>query len=307
MSFRSKLIKSVLRLAQKLDPTWKNEANALKAAKKANSKQGSDGPSRGMRRKFDITEHTVGNGQWIGYLIKKKQSNENGRYIFYYHGGGYTDNCMIFHWWYVDYLLENGLAETVFLPIYPKTPQSTFRETYPPLLEHYKSTIKMIDPGRIVFMGDSAGGAMSLAVAMNIRNEGLPQPKAIVLLSPWLDASMQNPDIEKYVDLDPVVTKFRLEISGKWWAGDKESLKDYRVSPLYGDFEGLTSRICLVHGTHEILYPDVLLAEKKAKEAGVNIEMHIYEGMIHDFQLMLSGCECQDRRILKEIHLIRIT
>ena len=109
------------------------------------------------------------------------------------------------------------------------------------------------------------------------------QPDKMILLSPWLDVSMSNPEIEDYESADPMLSAYGLIEMGKCWAGDLE-LTDYRISPIYGDISALRN-VYLFVGTREIFYPDVTLFYSMLQEQGVSAELYIGEGMNHDYPL----------------------
>jgi acetyl esterase/lipase len=103
-------------------------------------------------------------------------------------------------------------------------------------------------------MGDSSGGGICLALAQRLREENLPQPRRIVLLAPWLDASLSNPEIAALDNIDPFLDEDGLKYAGSVYARDVDP-KNYLVSPLYGSLRGL-ARVTLFIGTCDILFPD---------------------------------------------------
>ena len=136
-------------------------------------------------------------------------------------------------------------------------------------------------PNNIALAGDSAGGNLALSLAMRLKNEGCEGPCAIYLCSPWLDLSCEGDSYRSKKLLDPIFGS-----AGNLPAGvyaDSSLWKEPAVSPLYGDFKGLPPMLLQV-GTYEILFSDTICAAGKAKEAGVNYTLTIYEGMFHGFQ-----------------------
>ena len=132
-------------------------------------------------------------------------------------------------------------------------------------------------------MGDSAGGGLSLGFAIYLKELSLPQPKELVLFSPWVDIATDNPEIASYEPFDPILKQSGIHEVAKFWAG--EDLKQPLVSPLFGDLSGL-GRISIYIGTHDILYPDNRLLHEKLLKEGINhryIERkkmnHVYVGL----------------------------
>ena len=89
-------------------------------------------------------------------------------------------------------------------------------------------------------MGDSAGGGFALSFCQYLKTINLPQPKEIITFSPWVDVSMPRNDYDN--ENDPILGEIGLKEVGKSWAGDLDT-KDYRVSSIYGDNEGLAKNL----------------------------------------------------------------
>jgi epsilon-lactone hydrolase len=142
----------------------------------------------------------------------------------------------------------------------------------------------LFKPNRL--MGDSAGGGMGLALAMQARAKGVEQPSDIVLLSPWLDVTMTNPDIKAVDKFDPFLDIQGAKYLGKIYAGETDPA-NYLVSPIYGSVKNLAP-ITLFIGTHDILVPDCRKFKVEAKAEGVEIDYHEYESMIHVWMLISS-------------------
>ena len=115
-------------------------------------------------------------------------------------------------------------------------------------------------------MGDSAGGGLSLGFAIYLKELSLPQPKEIVLFSPWVDIATDNPEISLYEPFDPFLKQSGIQEVAKFLAG--EELKQPLVSPLFGDLSGL-GRISIYIGTHDIFYPDNRLLHEKLLKEGI--------------------------------------
>ena len=202
--------------------------------------------------------------------------------VFYFHGGGYVNQ-------------PNGLQTTmaartaketgceVVLMVYPKLPVYDCQTCYKLCVEYYQNYLKNNDCGKIVFMGDSAGGGLALGLAEVLRDQGAVCPEELILISPGVDMTLTNPDIPNYVALDPMLGIDGVRRLGEVWANGL-STKDPRVSPIYGDLSGL-GRVTLTAGTWEILYPDIILFSEKLKQAGVDCNLIIGERMIHCYPI----------------------
>lgn len=148
-------------------------------------------------------------------------------------------------------------------------------------------------------MGDSAGGGFAPALAQLIFEKGLPQPKHIILLSPWLDITLDNPEINASLEqTDPMLGIYGAVELGKLYAGDSDR-KNYLLSPMYGKIKGLAD-ITLFMGTQEILLPDGRKFKAIAKEEGVEIQYYEYPGMNHVFPVYPIPESKQARKIIVE-------
>ena len=211
--------------------------------------------------KVDVQEKDV-DGMQVFVWNDKKDANQ--KVILFLHGGAYVLQPSMMHFNMVHKIAQAIDAKVVF-PIYPKAPKHQYRETYEKLEKVYCGLLEEnTDPNSIIVMGDSAGGGLSLGFAIYLKELALPQPKELVLFSPWVDIATDNPEIALYEPFDPILKQSGIHEVAKFWAG--EDLKQPLVSPLFGDLSGL-GRISVYIGTHDILYPDNrLLHEKLLKE-----------------------------------------
>ena len=105
----------------------------------------------------------------------------------------------------------------------------------------------------------------------------------MILLSPWMDISMSNPDAANYESVDPMLSAYGLIEMGKCWAGDLDN-QDYKVSPIFGDMSSLHD-VYLFVGTREIFYPDVISFHEMLATQGSITELYVGEGMNHVYPL----------------------
>ncbi|MDP4090416.1 MAG: alpha/beta hydrolase [Bacillota bacterium] len=216
----------------------------------------------------------------MDYYVLRGGSGTVKKQILYLHGGAYIAQPTPLHWDFLLRLLENLDAE-ITVPIYPKAPRHQFQEAFEKVLKVYEEIITRTEPKEIVVMGDSAGGGFSLALAQLLQKKELPQPGNIILISPWLDITMTNPEIPSLEKLDPMLGTQGLIEAGKAWAGG-QAPDYYLLSPINGDIKGLGS-ISLFIGTHEILLPDARRFRDIAEEQGSHINYYEYEEMFHVF------------------------
>ena len=132
----------------------------------------------------------------------------------------------------------------------------------------------------ISFIGDSAGGGLALTAALEFKDQGLPQPAAIALISPWTDLSFSG-DSHKTLDFyaDPRLSVSGLTKAAGMYAGELD-VAHPRISPIFADLSGLPP--LLIHvGSREIFLSDATRLAKQARKAGVNVTLDVYEAMWH--------------------------
>ena len=135
---------------------------------------------------------------------------------------------------------------------------------------------------KIIMMGDSAGGGLSLALTEYFKAEGIRVPDELILFSPWVDVSMGNEEIKDFISRDPMIGPEEVLPAARAWAGDRD-MHDPLISPLFGDLKGLRN-VTVFIGTEEVLYPDVTKMFHML-DADVSNELIVGEGMIHCYPL----------------------
>lgn len=202
--------------------------------------------------------------------------------LFYFPGGSYTDQPRGVHWQFLD-MLAADTGAMIVVPIYPKIPSSDAETAYAAVRSFYDSFTADMTCGELLFMGDSAGGGMALSLAMQLRDNGIAGPDRLVLICPWVDVTMSNPDIPTYEKKDTALDSQQLARLGVLWANELETT-DPVISPLYGTFEGL-GHITLITSKGELLYPDIMLLSEKLDQTGIEHRLIVSPGMFHVWPL----------------------
>jgi len=221
---------------------------------------------------YEIEENTI-------YKLTGSENYKN--IILYIHGGGYVTQPVIYHWKFLDKLAKKTNSK-IYVPIYSLAPNKNWEDAYNLILNVYEQILEQTDK-KIIIMGDSAGGGLALAFTEYLKAENIEGPKKLVLISPWLDVSMSISDYEYYEKIDPMLVRSGLIECGKLWA-DGLDLKDYKVSPIYGDLRNISDTLLLV-GTRELFYPDIILLKEKLDENNIKNDIIIGEDMNHCYPL----------------------
>ena len=214
------------------------------------------------------------------YSYNGKISKPKNTIIIYLHGGSYIEEAMSFQLKFAMKVADKTDA-TLLVPIYPLAPKYTYKNSYECLRMLYNELLTLNK--KIIFLGDSAGGGLSLAFAMYLRDNNIKVPNKILLLSPWLDVNLVNPkakELEKY-DLCAIEGN---QYAGELWAGDLDK-KSYLVSPIYGNFGDLPE-ITIGTGEFDIMKPDCIKLSKLLTDKNIRHNYIEYEGQCHDFGIL---------------------
>ncbi len=221
--------------------------------------------------------------EWIHPTGISKSPELTDKAIFYTHGGGYvTGNCVDHRMHVAKFVKATGIGALLY--DYRLAPEHPFPAAMEDTLTAYRWLLGQgLSPANIIIVGESAGGGLCLGSLLAIRDEGLPLPTAGVAFSPWTDLKCSGDSYQTNA-LKDISTPGSWDIWGDYYIGSNNPEHPW-ISPLYGNLEGLPPILIQV-GDHEILLDDSVAFSKKAKEAGVDITLHIWEGMVHCFPLL---------------------
>lgn len=142
----------------------------------------------------------------------------------------------------------------------------------------YRELIATIDPGRVVIGGSSAGGNLAAATTLMIRDQGLPLPAGLVLLTPEVDLTESGDSFATNRELDVVLKGSLAQCNLLYAAG--HDLTDPYLSPLFGDLTGFPPTL-VQSGTRDLFLSNSVLIHRKLRSAGVDAELHVWEAMPH--------------------------
>lgn len=239
-------------------------------------------PTRQVLGKCKVHKYLVHNHKVFTLSPKNKKEGTH-RHILYFHGGAYVQSFARPHWGFLSHIV-NKTNCTITAPDYPLAPAHTYKDTFAMVGELYRNLIDKLGPGKFILMGDSAGGGLALALAQLMKNENMPQPKQIILLSPWLDLGLTNPEIKDIDPSDLFLGVEGLQLAGKSYAGDTNP-DHYLLSPINGPLEGL-AKISIFMGSREILVADARKLKALADGIGVSLNYYEYPGMFHTWMLL---------------------
>lgn len=219
---------------------------------------------------------------WPAYHVEPVSIGNPRHYLVFLHGGAYVHEIVGTHWRFVRYLVERTNAHCA-VPIYPLAPRGTANEVVPATGRILRDLIASVGARNVTVIGNSAGGGLALAAVQWLRDAGHIQPNGLILICPGVNGTLsqcRQADAARDVmqDVPGMIEAFRM------YAGDL-GLSHPFVSPLNGTFDCLAPMLIFT-GTHDLYHPDIITLADKAAHAAVPVEMHVRNGVQHNYPLL---------------------
>ena len=255
-------------------------------------------------QKFSITEHRINgvkNSKHMGgipktmlaekinidgihseWLVPAGASQE--KVILYLHGGGYVTGCIEDHRMLCG-LLATATGVKVLIPEYRLAPENPFPAALDDALKIYQWLLAQgTSSANIIIAGDSAGGGLSVATVLALKDKNVSLPAAVLCLSPWVDLTLKN---QSHITKAKVEALLQKDVLREWALcyTDESNLTNPLVSPIFADFHGFPPLLIQV-GSEEILLDDSILLAEKAKADGADVTLKIWDGMWHVWQAL---------------------
>ena len=203
--------------------------------------------------------------------------------IFYVHGGGYVSGSCHDHRAFVAKLARDTNVTTLHYE-YRLAPEHPFPAALDDSVAVYKTVLeKGYAPENIVMAGESAGGGLTLAILLALKEQKLPLPKAAVAISPWTDLTCSG-DSYRTKNKVSVAPLNSWNVFRHYYAGSND-LRNPKISPLYGDLKGLPP-LFINSGEDDELFDDGRQFYEKAKAAGVEVTFKAGKDMVHCYPLL---------------------
>jgi monoterpene epsilon-lactone hydrolase len=201
------------------------------------------------------------------------------RVVLYLHGGGYVMGSLATHRKLAGDVARAADARVLLLD-YRLAPEAPYPAAVEDAARAYRWLLANgVAPGAIAIAGDSAGGGLTMATLLALRDDGVPLPAAAVVISPWADLTLEAASLERCAALDPIVSGADLKRYRDWYLDGADS-RDPLASPAHADLTGLPP--ILVHvGASEVLVDDAVLLAERGRTAGVDITLETWPDMVH--------------------------
>ncbi|MBN9561338.1 MAG: alpha/beta hydrolase [Alphaproteobacteria bacterium] len=205
------------------------------------------------------------------------------RVILFLHGGGYVSGSIASHRHLVAEAGRAAGARTLALD-YRRAPEHPFPAAIDDAVAGYRFLLSTgVAPSRICIAGDSAGGGITVATLVTIRDAGLALPGCAWCISPWIDLECIGDSMAGKAPVDPMIQRDYLrEIAGMYLNGADP--RSPLAAPLYAELAGLPPMLVQV-GTAETLLDDAVRLAGRAAAANVRVTLEAWPEMIHVWHL----------------------
>lgn len=216
-----------------------------------------------------------------------------GRVVLYLHGGGYVIGSPRSHRHLAAAIATAGQASALLLD-YRLAPEHPYPAAVDDATAAYRWLLDQgIVPGRIVIAGDSAGGGLTVATLLALRDARLPRPAGGVCISPWVDLTCGGASYRTKAEADPIVNEAAVGEMARAYLGAMPP-RTPLASPLFADLRSLPPLLVQV-GSDEVLLDDAVQLADRAKAAGVDATLEVWDRMIHVWHWFLPMLdEAQD-------------
>lgn len=220
------------------------------------------------------------------WIIIPEAKDDHKHVLLHLHGGGYVGGSIMMPGnVLLPYRVSNASKIPVLMLNYGLAPKRPYPVGLNDSVNAYKWLMSEgFKPENIIIWGGSAGGGLTIATLLKLRELGITLPKAAIGLSPWLDLAFEGESYNTRKEKDVVLTKEGLAQGVEMYIGDSSTdPRDPYVSPFYADLQGLPPLLIEIGDWEVFLSEDTQFAHR-AKEAGVDVTLNVYPEMPHVHQ-----------------------
>ena len=248
------------------------------------STRGDDGSPR-----FEGVSLQSGELGGVSVITLKPLAGRPERTVLYFHGGGYVSGSPPDRYLPLAAAVALAANARVHVVDYRLAPETPFPGAFDDCMCAYDFLVTRsgADMETVVLLGDSAGGNLAVAVTAAARDQGLPLPARIAVLSPFADLTLSGASIEERKHLDPLVTREMLDATVRDYLAGGDP-RDPRCSAIFADMRRLPPMLIQV-GANEILYDDAPRLRDAAQAAGVDVAFEPWRHGFHVWPVFISA------------------
>jgi acetyl esterase/lipase len=236
-------------------------------------------PTGNLRKSGKVSNFRLGQSR----ITEIKGDKPSKNLLLFIHGGAFISGPARHHWDFIE-KISKSTDYTIWLCDYPKAPEHTIHLINENIDLVYKASLENFKPSNVVLMGDSVGGTLALTLIQRLILSNQPLPSKVILVSPVLDASFENPEIDKVDKADPMLSKKGVLSAKKMCSGGLD-LKSKELSPLFGNFHNFPPTYLFL-AENDITYPDQRIFCKKLGDQGIEHMITVGKGMPHIWPLL---------------------
>jgi acetyl esterase/lipase len=230
------------------------------------------------------TEGVDAGGVPVEWVAVPESDPEN--VVFYLHGGGYFIGSLNTHREFISRLCRVTRARALNVG-YRLAPENPFPAAVEDAVAAWRWLLGQgANAQRTIIAGDSAGGGLTVCALVAIRDAGLPLPAAAVCISPWTDMENSGESMTSKADADPIIQKEFIDQATAHYIQNSDP-RNPLASPIYADLSGLPP--ILIHvGENETLLDDSARLAERAKAAGMDVTLEVWDEMIHVWHIFAA-------------------
>jgi len=211
-------------------------------------------------------------------ITEIKQLKRSEKLLIFIHGGAFISGPSKHHWDSIKEIAKKT-DHTIWMCDYPKAPENKISEISRNIDQVYNRALEKYKAKNITLIGDSVGGTLVTALIQRLILKSIELPFKIIVVSPVMDATMSNPQINEIDKIDPMLSKLGV-LSAKKMCAENNDLKNKMISPINGSFDNFPKTILFL-AENDITYPDQQLTIQKLINANTDVEVHLGKRMPH--------------------------
>lgn len=212
--------------------------------------------------------------EWIA-----TSGTDDSRVVYYLHGGGYSIGSINTHREMVSRIARAAGARALVVD-YRLAPEHPFPAAVDDATAAYRWLLSTGVPAdRVVIAGDSAGGGLTVATLLALRDAGDPLPAAGICISPWTDLAITGESMDTKAAVDPMIQPAAARVGAQIYLAGADP-RNPLASPLYADLSRLPHLLVQV-GASEVLLDDAVRLAERANAAGTEATLEVWDDMIH--------------------------